>query len=342
MRVRICGPILAFTLIAWATAAEFAAAQEFYKGKVIRIIVGYGAGGGYDAYSRAMARHMGKHIPGSPTVLVENMPGAGSLIAANHLYKAARSDGLTMGTFGGGLFLQQILGRPAIEFDGSRFEYIGAPAKLDTVCAFTKGSGITSFEKWIASKSPVKMGGEAPGSITDDATKILKASLALPIQLVSGYKGTAAIRLAAEAGEVAGVCGIGWESLKVTWRKGLEAGEVVVVLQARPKAHPEIPKVPVAIELAKTEEARQLIRVGLHDLAAMLRPYVLPPGTPKDQVQILRKAFLDTIKDPEFLAEATKAKLEIEPMSGEELERTVGGLFKLSPSLVGKLMEVLK
>lgn len=342
MRVKICKAILAFTLIAWATAAEFAAAQDLYKGKVIRIIVGYGAGGGYDAYSRAIARQMGKHIPGNPTILVENMPGAGSLISANHLYKVAKPDGLTMGTFGGGLVMQQLLGRPGIEFDGSRFEYIGAPARLDTVCAFTKASGITNVEKWFASKSPVKMGGEAPGSITDDATKVLRASLGLPIHLVSGYKGTAAIRLAAEAGEVAGVCGIGWESLKVTWRKGLEAGEVVVVLQASPKAHPEIPKVPVAIDLAKTEEARQLIQAGIHDLAAMMRPYVLPPGTPKDQVQILQKAFLETIKDSEFLAEAKKANLEIEPMSGEELERTVGGLFKLSPSLVGKLKDVLK
>ena len=208
-------------------------------------------------------------------------------------------------------------------------------------CALTKASGITSIDRWMAAKTPVKLGGSAPGTTNDDSAKLLKAALGLPIQLVSGYKGTAPIRLAAESGEIDGGCWA-WESIKVTWRKGLDAGEVQVVLQAVPKAHPDLPKVPVAIELAKTDEARKLIQVGIHNTSAITRPYALPPGTPKDRVQLLRKAFMDTMKDKEFLAEAEKSKLDIDPASGEEIQKIIVGLFQLDPALVSKLAEILK
>lgn len=341
MRKRILWLLAALWLPLVANPVEVLS-QGYFEGKTMRIVVGYGAGGGYDTYSRAIARHMGNYMPGKPTTLVENMPGAGSLIAANHLFKVAKPDGLTIGNFGGGLFMQQILGGRGIEFDARRFEYIGAPAKLDSVCAFTKASGITSVEKWRTSRTPVKLGGEAPGSIEDDVTKILKESLGFPIQLVSGYKGMAAVRLAAEGGEVAGVCGIGWESVKATWRRALEAGDVIVVLQVRAKAHPELANVPLAIDFAKGDEGRQLIQTGIHDMAAIIRPYVLPPGTPRERVQVLRRAFMDMVKAPEFLADVKKAKLDLDPLPGEELERIVTGLFQLSPSLVGKLRDVLK
>jgi tripartite-type tricarboxylate transporter receptor subunit TctC len=315
--------------------------ESFYKGKTVRIIVGFSPGGGFDTYARAISRHMHKHIPGNPTILVENMTGAGSLIAANHVFKVAKPDGLTMGHFIGGLFMQQLHGRPGIEFDARKFEYIGTPIDDKPVCALTKASGITSAEKWMASKTPVKLGGTAPGSNTDDIPKILRAALGLPVQLVSGYKGTADIRLAAESGELAGGCW-GWDSIRATWRKGIESGDAVVVLQTLPKPHPELAKVPLAIDLAKTGEARQLIQAGIHDVSTVIRPYVLPPGTPKDRVQIIRKAFMDTMKDREFLADAEKSKLDIEPLTGEELERTVAGLFKLSPAVVAKLKEALE
>ena len=318
-----------------------ASAQDFYKGKAVRIIVGFSPGGGFDTYTRALARHMGKHIPGQPTIVVENMTGAGSLIAANHVYKVAKPDGLTIGHFIGGLFMQQLQGRPGIEFDARKFEYVGTPVDDKPVCALTKASGITTIEKWFAAKSPVKLGGTAPGSNTDDIPKILRAALGLPVQLVTGYKGTSDIRLAAESGELAGGCW-GWDSIRATWRKGIESGDAVVVLQTLPKPEPDLPKVPLAINLAKTAEARQLIQAGIHDVSAVIRPYVLPPGTAKDRVQLMRKAFMDTMKDREFLADAEKSKMDIEPSTGEEVQKTVDGLFKLSPSVIARLKEALE
>lgn len=327
-------------IIALATQAN-AAADDFYRGKSVRIVVGFSAGGGFDTYARALARHMSKHIAGNPSVVVENMTGAGSMIAANHVYKVAKPDGLTIGHFIGGLFLGQVLGQAGIEFDARKFEYIGAPISDHVVCAMTKASGITNVEKWMASKTPVKMGGIAPGTSTpDNATRILKAALGLPTQLVTGYKGTADVRLAAEGGEVAGGCW-GWDSVSVTWRKALDTGDAVVVLQANRKTHPDLPNVPQAIKLAKTEEARRLIEVGIHADSDIVRTYTLPPGTPKDRVQVLRKAFDATLADPEFLADAKKSRLNVEPIAVAELEKDIAGLFKLDPALVAKLKDVL-
>jgi tripartite-type tricarboxylate transporter receptor subunit TctC len=192
----------------------------------------------------------------------------------------------------------------------------------------------------MALPAPAKMGAVAPGSTTDNAPRTLKAAIGVPLRLVSGYKGTSEIRLAAENGEVSGACW-GWGSLRSTWRKALETGEVVVVLQAGPKPHSDLPSVPNAISLAKTDEARKLIEIAIHTDSAMVRSFTLPPGTPKDRVQTLRKAFLATLRDPAFLAEADKAKLEVEPITGEAIEGHVDRLFKLEPAMVAKLKTVL-
>lgn len=316
-------------------------AQElFFKGKVVRIIVGFSPGAGFDTYSRVIARHIGKHIPGNPTVIVENMPGAGSLITANHIYKAAKPDGLTIGNWNGGLMMGQLLGQPGTEFDSTKFEWIGSPVGITPICLFSKRSGITSLERWMSARRPVDIGTIAPGSNTYDVPKILQIALGLPTNLVLGYKGFAEIRFAIESGEVSGGCPT-WESTGRTW-KAVETGDVVVVVQVIPKAHPDLPKVPVAIELAKTEEARQLIKAGIHDQNIINRLYSLPPGTRKDRVQILRRAFMETMKDPAFIADANKSKMEIDPIPGEELEAVVADLFKLSPAVVAKLKEALK
>lgn len=319
---------------------NLAQAQSFFEGKTMRIIVGFAAGGGYDTYSRVIGRHMGKHIPGNPTIVVDNMVGAGSLIAANHLYKVAKPDGLTIAHFSGGLFMGQVLGAPGIEFDAKKFEFIGAAVSEDVVCGLTKASGITSVEKWMASKTPVKLGGNSPGVTPDNVARIVKAALGLPIQVITGHKGTSAIRLGVESGELAGAC-FSWQSMKVTWRNALKSGDLVVPLQVVAKPFPDLPNVPLAINLAKSDEARRLLKLGVQDAAAYARPFVLPPGTPKERVDLLRKAFHETLEDKDFLAETEKARLMIDPKTGDELREMVSELGSLDSAFLAKLKKIL-
>jgi len=328
-----------FTFGAWVAPAP--AQESFFKGKTMRIVVGFSAGGGFDTYSRAIGRHMGKHIPSNPTIIVENMTGAASILSANHLYRIAKPDGLTIGNFHGFQILNQVLGAPGIEFDARKFEWLGVPVQDTGACALARASGINSLEQWRAAKTPVKLGGVGPGDASYGMARVLKEVLGLPVQPIPGYKGTAEIRLAAESGELAGGCWQ-WESIKVIWGKALDAGDVNLVIQLVPKPHPELPKVPLAVSLAKTEEARLLLQAAVHDPNSITRPYSLPPGTPKDRVKVLQKAFMDTMRDPEFLADAKRSKMDINPVPGEEVEKTVARFFKLDPALVTKLREILK
>ncbi|HSE94682.1 MAG TPA: tripartite tricarboxylate transporter substrate-binding protein [Methylomirabilota bacterium] len=329
-------PVVGLALLASAPVQ----AQSFFEGKTVRIIVGLAPGGGFDTYARVIARHLGKHIPGNPAVIVENMPGAGSLISANHVYKVAKPDGLTVGKFNGALILGQVLGQAGVEFDARKFEYVGAAVKEDVACSLTRASGISSVEKWMAAATPVKLGGVAPGASPDNTARILKAALGLPIQLVSGYKGTSEIRLAAEGGELAGACW-SWESMRATWRKAIDAGEVVPVVQVTARKFPDLPNVPLAINLARTEDARKLILVGVQNSSAFARPFVLPPGTPKERADVLRKAFAATLNDEALRADAAKAKLSLDPVTAEELARLVADLFTLDPGVTAKLKDIL-
>jgi tripartite-type tricarboxylate transporter receptor subunit TctC len=340
-RVISFGALLTFTLLCLGyPPAIYANTHEFYSGKTIRLVVGYAPGGGYDFYARTIARHMGKHIAGNPAFVVENMPGAGSLVSANHLYKIAKPDGLTIGHFNGNLFQLQAMGQKEIDFNAARFEYVGAVARVEIACGLSKASGIDSADKWLASKVAPRMGATAPGTGAYDTSRLLNSTLNFPLQLVLGYKSTGEMRVAVERGELHGVC-TGWESLRSLWKNFIESGELVIVLQALPKPHIELPKVPLAINFAKTEEARQLIQIGVHDVSAASRPFMLSPGTPKDRVQLLRKAFTATMTDPSFLADAERASLDIAPLTGEELEKTVHGLLKTSPAMLAKLKQIL-
>jgi tripartite-type tricarboxylate transporter receptor subunit TctC len=315
-------------------------ADDFYKGKTIRAIVGGTAGGGFDVYTRAMTRYMGKHIPGNPTLVVENMTGAATRIAAKYMHSAAKPDGLTFGIFNGYLILSQVLDPKGFDFDMRKFEWLGVPIQDNVACVLRKESGITNIDQWFAAKTPVKLGGLGPGNSTSDVVRTVKATLNLPIQLVEGYKGTADVRLAADAGELHGACWA-WESIRVTWRKGLESGDVYPILQVTSKKLPDLPNVPLALDLAKSDEARQIIRAGGIEPGAITRVYVTTPGTPKDRVQMLRKAFADTLKDPDFLAEAKKVQLDVNPLTGDEVKSVVDGLFKLDPAIVAKLSSIL-
>ncbi|MDP2647311.1 MAG: hypothetical protein Q8P24_20450 [Desulfobacterales bacterium] len=328
-----------FMLGFFISSTTFAAAP-YYDGKTIRIIVGASAGGGWDTYARLISRYFGKHIPGKPTVIVENMIGAASLACVNYVSKIAKPDGLTIGVFNGGLFFSEAMGQPGIEFDARKLVYLGAPIRDDSVTAFSKKSGITSMEKLMSAKTPVKMGGVGRGANVDNNIRVLKEALGLPIQLIAPYGGTADIRLAVESGELAGASWQ-WSSMRATWRKALQSGDVVVVLQGVPKPLPDLPKVPLAISYAKTDEARQLIEVGIHNSGIFSRPYVLPPATPKEQAQILTKAFADTLKDKELLAEAKKMRLDFEPVSAPDLEQAVASIRKLDPVMMAKLKDIL-
>jgi tripartite-type tricarboxylate transporter receptor subunit TctC len=317
-----------------------AGAQEVYAGKTVRFVVGVSAGGGFDLLTRMIARHMGRHLPGNPAMIVENMPGAGSLIAANYVYNRAKPDGLTIGMWNGGLVLRQILGtEKGIEFDAVKFGWLGVPVTSNPVCAMSENSGIDSLEKWMAAKHPVKIGGIAPGIPTDDIPKILRAALALPVQVVHGYKGTADIRLAADSGEVSGACW-GWESMKVTW-PAIESKKARVVLQAVPKKIAELPNVPNAIDYVKSADGRQLIESGIHDPLTIIYLYSVPPRTPQDSLLQLRRAFTATMKDSKFLADARQAAQDIDPIPGEEVEKIITKLSKLDPAVVKRLKEVV-
>jgi len=329
-------------VLLWVLPGAFAHAADdgYYKGKTIRLIVAFSAGGGYDTYSRTIARHLGKHIPGNPSVVVDNMTGAGGIIHANYMFKQAKPDGLTIGNNSGGLFLQQIMGAKGIEFDGKKFLYLGAPAVDHLTCAIAKASGVTSLDKWFSAKEPVRFGGVGPGGFASDLPRVLQAALGLPIRVIDGYKGTSDIRLATESGELAGSC-LSWDSYKTTWRKAIDSGEVLPVIQAMPKKHPELANVPLAMDYAKTDEAKRLIKHGAHDLAISARPYFLAPGTPAARLQVLRKAFADVLRDPELLAEAKKANFVIEYVSGEDLDGIIQGLYQIEPAFAAKMKQIL-
>jgi tripartite-type tricarboxylate transporter receptor subunit TctC len=332
---------LGLNLVA-AFAVSFAAAagaQDTFKDKTLTFIVGYSPGGTYDQYTRLIARHISKYLPGNPTRIVENMPGAGGIITANHLYNRVKPDGLTIAAWASPLILQHVMGNDAIKIDGRKVGWVGIPGPYDTACHFNQQSGIRTVDDWFASKRPVKIGSIGPGTSLSDVPKLLKAALNLPMEMVEGYKGGADVRLAVESGEVDGLCA-SWQATKVTWRSQMQAGKIHVVLQTTLKSHPDLKKVPLAINYAKTEAARTLLRVA-DNVHAYQFPYSVPPGTPPERLQILQQAFVKTLRDRELTAEAKKADLEVAPIDGPTTAKTFAGLYELSPALIAQLKEIL-
>jgi tripartite-type tricarboxylate transporter receptor subunit TctC len=312
--------------------------EEFYNDQTIKFIVGYSPGGLFDGFTRLIARQFGKHVPGNPTTIVDNMPGAGGIILGNYLFYQAKPDGLTIGAWATPLVLQHVLGTEAIKFDGRKFGYLGAPGAEDAVCALNEASGIKTVEQWFAAKRPVKIGAIAPGTSTSDVPKIARAAIKLPMQIVEGFKGGAGVRLAVESGEVDGYCG-SWQSVKLAWSQALNAGKIHLVLQLTLKSHPEIRNIPIAINYAKNDEARRLLSI----ISVYRNPYIysVPPATPKDRLQILQKAFMDSIGSAELLSDAKKSNLEIEPIDGPTIAKTISGLYELDSPTIAKLKEIL-
>jgi hypothetical protein len=323
------------------TSALAASVEEFYKGKTIQFIVGGSAGGGYDTYTRLIARHFAQYVPGKPSTVVQNMPGAAMLIAANHVFNSAPRDGTVIGHWSGPLILQHLMGNPAVQFEGRKFSWLGMPTADSLVCITTDRSGIKTAEEWRKAKTRVKLGAIGPGTSGTDDTKLLAAATGFPLQLIEGYKGTADIRVAAETGEVDGTCSFGWQSAKVTWANALKARQVHVVLQTMLEPHPELKGVPLAVEYAKTDEGKKLLRIA-SEIYGKQRLYSLPPQVPPERVRVLQKAFIDTLKDPQLLAEAEKARLEIDPVDGPGIEKMVNGLYEIEPAIVNRVKQLLE
>ena len=338
-RIKILLVIVVIATAAAITLASTAPAQEFLKDKTLTFIVGYSPGGTYDQYTRLIARHINKHVSGNPTRIVENMPGAGGIIAANHLYNRVKPDGLTIAAWASPLILQHVMGNEATKFDGRKVGWVGIPGPYDTACHFNRESGIRTVDDWFASKRPLKIASIGPGTSLSDVPKLLKAALGLPLDMVEGYKGGAEARLAVESGEVDGLCA-SWQATKVSWRSQMQSGKIHVVMQATLKSHPDLKSVPLAINYAKTDEARTLLRVA-DNVHVYQFPYSVTPGTPPDRLQVLQQGFIKTLRDPELIAEARKADLEVEPIDGPTTAKTFAGLYELNPSLVAKLKEIL-
>jgi tripartite-type tricarboxylate transporter receptor subunit TctC len=338
-RIKILFVIIVSAAAVAISLASTGQAQEFLKDKTLTFIVGYSPGGTYDQYTRLIARHINKHVSGNPTRIVENMPGAGGIIAANHLYNRVKPDGLTVAAWASPLILQHVMGNEATKFDGRKVGWVGIPGPYDTACHFNRESGIRTVDDWFASKRPVKIGSIGPGTSLSDVPKLLKAALGLPLDMVEGYKGGAEARLAVESGEVDGLCA-SWQATKVSWRSQMQSGKIHVVLQATLKSHPDLKSVPLAINYAKTDEARTLLRVA-DNVHVYQFPYSVAPGTPPDRLQVLQQGFVKTLRDPELIAEAQKADLEVAAIDGSTTAKTFASLYELSPSLIAKLKEIL-
>lgn len=330
---------LASAVILVVAATRPALGQGFYSGKNLVIVVGTVPGGGFDTYSRIMARHLGKHIPGNPTMQVQNMPGAGNLIAANYIYNKAAPDGLTVGHFSGSMIFKQVLGDQGVLFDGKKFDWLGTPAPERHACVLTEKSGVKNLEEWAAAKRPMKIGSLGPGNATSALPQLLKAVLGLPVNVIEGFKGTSDIRLSAESGEIDGACW-GWDSIKVTWAKAVESGFVRPIVQTTLEPHPDLPNVPVAIQRAKTKEGQDLLRLGYQAYGPSAIAYSVPPRVPKDRLMVLQMAFVATMKDAEFLAETKKANLVVSPIDGPSIAKIVAELFTVEPRLLARFREI--
>jgi tripartite-type tricarboxylate transporter receptor subunit TctC len=314
-------------------------ATNFYKGRTVTIDIGYSTGGGYDLYARVLARHLGDHIPGKPSVVPQNMPGAGSLKVVNYLANVAPKDGTVIATFARGMAMQPLFDKTGIEFDAQKLNWIGSITNEVSVCAFRSDTGIKTWQDMLTKSYTV--GGTGSGSDTDVFPDVLRHMFHMKIKLVTGYPGGSDVILAMERGEVDGRCGWSWSSVKSTKYDLYEKKEIVIPVQLALKKHPDLPNVPLVTE--ETKDPKELAALKLiFGRQSVARPYATAPGVPADRVAALRKAFDDTMKDPAFLAEAEKTKLEVEPVSGQEVQDLVAELYQSSPEVVKIAAEAVK
>ena len=319
------------------------AIADFYRGKTLRIVVGFSAGGGYDQYSRLIARHLSKYIPGNPAIIVDNMAGAGSIIAANHTFNAAPKDGTIIGNISGPIILEQLFTNPAVQFDMAKFRYLAVPVSESYVMVVTRKPAITKFEEMVGPKAKQVVFGGIPGSTVEHAPVLARDILGANIKLVLGYKGTADVRMAIEGGEVEGFFN-SWTSLKITSFDKIKNGDWLLLAQLSEKPIKDliIPNVPTIPMITKTNEQNLLLKYGTSTPNDFGKVYVLPPGTPADRAAVLESAFTRVFADKELMIDAEKGKLEIDPLIGEDIHKLVVEFLGMTPELRGKLQTALK
>ena len=335
------------TFLATAAAAALSAAAvhgaradavaDFYKGKEITINVGYGAGGGYDTNTRLFARHFGKHIPGNPSVIVQNMPGAGSMIAANHNYNVAPKDGTVLAVFASSTALEPLFGNPRAKYDPRKFEWIGSLHRDIASCALWKGAGqgIKTLPDLINAKKEVTFGSTSPTAITSQHPLFLKHVLGANLKVIYGYKGTKDVSLAMMRGEVDGSCGMFESSVRSAYDQHIKAGELKIVVQfGRDRAIPYFGDA-TRMYTMLTDEQKKVADVIFRQ-TELARPLAAPPGTPKDRVAALRKAMLATLKDPDMVAEMKRLQLDYDPIPGEEAAEMFAEFYNTPPALVDR------
>lgn len=321
----------AFLIAPFGATASADAVSDFYKRKRITIYVGYTAGGGYDRYARTIARHIGRHIPGNPRTVVKNKPGAGGLILTNEMYNTLPKDGSIFATIGRGLPMEPLFGSKEAKFDPTKMLWIGSANNEVSVCVSWHKTKIKTVDDMLTKKWVV--GGVAAGSDTDAFPRVVNNLLGAQMKLVTGYPGGADINLAIERGEVDGRCGWSWSSVKSTRAKWLKDKKINVLMQMSTSKHADMPNVPFVLDYAKSERDRNVLKL-IYARQAWGRPFVGPPGIPADRAKALQDAFMATMKDPKFLADAKKQKLEIAPISGPEIKKLMVALYKSPPDMV--------
>jgi tripartite-type tricarboxylate transporter receptor subunit TctC len=324
---------LPFVATLIATLGNPCAAQtpeEFYAKQTVNLVVGLEAGGGYDIYARLLARHLGRHLNGA-TVVVQNMTGAGSLRAVNHIYNVAPRNGTVLGTFVSGVAFEPLFGNQAALFKTTDFSWVGSINAEVSTCQAWHSAPVQRFED--AFTKELVVGGTGTGADSNLFPQVLNTFLGTKLKLVSGYPGTAPIFLAIERGELQGICGMYWSSVMATRGDWIREGKLRPLVQLAIDKHPDHPDIPLAVDFAKTQEDRQAMELIFAPMK-FARPFLGPPGVPADRVAYLRGAFNDTMKDSSFRAEAGKTKLDVGPMTGQEIESMLVRLFATPPNVI--------
>jgi len=306
--------------------------EEFYKGKTISLIVGFSVGGGYDLYARHLARFMGDHIPGKPTIVTQNMAGAGSLRAANFLYSAAPKDGTAIGTFSRTTGINPLL-ESGLTYDGTKFAWLGSVTNDVSTCVTWNTSAVKTWNDFL--QKPVTLGGQGASSEPDIFANLYKNVFGAKIKLVSGYPGTNEITLAMERGEVEGLCGLSWSTLKTRHAQWLKDKKINILVQAALKKEPEMGDVPLVVDLTKDTEKLQILKLFL-TAQEMARPFAAPPGIPEDRKAALIAAFDATMKDSQFLAESAKLNIEVNPVGGKAIDKLLAELYATPKDVIQK------